>query len=113
MATTERLKGYNAAMVAAGVMPEPELVESSNYRVPSGEAAAAKLLALPDPPTAILAFSHNLAVGAMHAAHALGLQLPRDLSIVGFDDSEQASNVRPALTTASRSPRWDEWQSES
>jgi LacI family transcriptional regulator len=100
-------------MVAAGVMPEPELVESSNYRVPSGEAAAAKLLALPDPPTAILAFSHNLAVGAMHAAHALGLQLPRDLSIVGFDDSEQASNVRPALTTASRSPRWDEWQSES
>jgi LacI family transcriptional regulator len=86
-------------MVAAGVMPEPELVESSNYRVPSGEAAAAKLLALPDPPTAIFAFSHNLAVGAMHAAHALGLQLPRDLSIVGFDDSELSAIVMPALTT--------------
>ena len=81
-------------------MPDPALVAKSDFRIgPATEAAAAALLDLPDPPTAIFAFNDNVAVGVMRAARARGLSIPDDLSVVGFDDSELAEIVVPTLTT--------------
>ena len=59
-----------------------------NLDVPSGLAAARALLDLPERPTAIFAFNDNMAIGALQAARELGLEVPRDLSVVGFDALE-------------------------
>ncbi len=99
MASTERLNGYRAAMAAAGVLPDPKLVVPSDFRIDGGEAAAGTLLDLADPPTAIFGFNDNVAIGALQAARARGLRVPDDLSVAGFDDSEHAALVSPALTT--------------
>ena len=100
IACTERINGYHGALAAAGVLPDPELVTVSDFRNgPVTAAAAAKLLDLPDPPTAIFAFNDNVAVGVLRAARERGLRVPEDLSVVGFDDSEQAEIVSPPLTT--------------
>ena len=58
-----------------------------------------RLLDEPDPPTAIFAFNDNTAIGAMRVARERGLRVPEDISIVGFDDSEQSAIVYPSLTT--------------
>jgi len=99
MASTERLDGYRAALAAAGVLPDPALVRPSDFRVESGQEAAASLLDLPDRPTAIFAFNDNIAIGVLQAARARGLRVPEDISVVGFDDSEHSALVSPALTT--------------
>jgi LacI family transcriptional regulator len=99
MASTERLNGYRSALAAAGVLPTAELVIDSDFSIESGEAAAGPLLDLPERPTAIFGFNDNVAIGALRAAAAHGLCVPDDLSVVGFDDSEQSGLVTPALTT--------------
>ena len=99
MATTERLNGYRSALAAAGVLAARDLVVESDFSIESGETAAAALLDLPERPTAIFGFNDNVAIGALRAAEARGLTVPDDLSVVGFDDSEQSGLVTPALTT--------------
>ena len=99
MATTERLQGYKGALAAAGVMPDPALIIQSNFETAGGESAARRLLAAKERPTAIFAFNDNAAVGVLNVARELRLRVPEDLSVVGFDDSEQAAIVTPALTT--------------
>ena len=64
-----------------------------------GGLGADRLLGLPIPPTAIFAFNDSLAIGAFQAARTRGLRLPADLSVVGFDDTRDASIAYPALTT--------------
>ena len=99
MATEERLRGYNAAMAGAGVLPDPGLVAESDWTVEGGFAAGARLLAPADPPTAIFAFNDQMAIGAMRAARSRGRRIPEELSIVGFDDITEAQFVTPGLTT--------------
>lgn len=99
VATEERRRGYHAALAAAGVMPDPALEVESDFMLRGGTEAAGELLDAPNRPTAIFAFNDQLAIGAMQAARALGLRLPEDLSIVGVDDTVEASIVTPALTT--------------
>jgi LacI family transcriptional regulator len=99
MATAERTRGYLAALAAAGIAPNRELVIESNFDVDGGRAAARALLDLTEPPTAIFAFNDQLAIGAMQTAFARNLRVPEDLSIVGFDDTAEAELVTPALTT--------------
>ena len=67
--------------------------------MPSGYAAAGRLLDLAERPTAIFASNDNMAVGVLQAARERGLSVPEDLSVVGFDDAEVARSVTPALTT--------------
>lgn len=98
-ATVDRRRGYFAALAEAGIAPDPELEVESNFEVPGGTAAAAHLLDLPEPPTAIFAFNDNMAIGTVRAARARGLRVPEDLSVIGFDDLGEASIVTPALTT--------------
>ncbi len=99
LATEERRRGYFAALAAGGVTPALDDVIESVWEVDGGRAAAAELLDRPDPPTAIFAFSDLIAVGVLHAAAARGLRVPEDLSVVGFDDNEEAHISSPALTT--------------
>jgi LacI family transcriptional regulator, galactose operon repressor len=99
LATEERLRGYQAALAGAGVLPDPALVEYANFRIDGGREAAAALLSLPDPPTAIFAFNDSMAIGAMRAAATRGLRVPDDVSVVGFDDTIEAAITVPALTT--------------
>jgi LacI family transcriptional regulator len=99
MASAERLNGYRAALSAAGVLPDPRLVASTNFEIAGGEQIAGAMLGLAEPPTAIFGFNDNIAIGALRAARSRGLRVPEELSVVGFDDSEQAAIVTPALTT--------------
>jgi LacI family transcriptional regulator len=99
LATEERRRGYHAALASAGMLPDLSLEIESDFEIAGGARAAASLLDRPDPPTAIFAFNDNLAIGTIQAARAHGLRVPDDLSVVGFDDSEHASLITPALTT--------------
>jgi LacI family transcriptional regulator len=99
VATEQRLVGYRSALAEAGVLPRPELEVEGDFTAEGGRAAAARLLSLPEPPTAIFAFNDNLAVGVVEEARARGLAVPDDLSLVGFDDAELAPLLTPPLTT--------------
>lgn len=99
MAADERLRGYQAELAAAGVLPDPSLVIESNFEIDGGQSAAMALLSRAERPTAIFAFNDQLAIGAMQIATELGLRVPGDLSVVGFDDTPEAQIVTPRLTT--------------
>ena len=99
LATKRRLMGYHAAQVAAGVMPDATLEAEGDFLLAGGISGAERLLSLTDPPTAILAFNDSMAVGALQVARSRGLLVPQDLSIVGFDDTVEATVTHPPLTT--------------
>jgi LacI family transcriptional regulator len=99
IATRERLRGYYGELASAGVLPDEALVRYSNFRVDGGRAEAAALLDLPEPPTAIFAFNDSMAIGVMREAAARGLRVPDDCSVVGFDDTVEATAAVPSLTT--------------
>jgi LacI family transcriptional regulator len=99
VATEDRRRGYHAALAGAGILPDPGLEIESDFEITGGREAAGRLLDLAEPPTAILAFNDNLAIGTIQAARARGVRVPEDLSVVGFDDVELATIVSPALTT--------------
>ncbi|HEY0934076.1 MAG TPA: LacI family DNA-binding transcriptional regulator [Trebonia sp.] len=99
VATRDRLRGYHAALAGAGVLPDPGLVRYSNFRISGGRDEAAALLGRPDPPTAVFAFNDSMAIGVLQEAAARGLRVPGDLSVIGFDDTVEATVAVPGLTT--------------
>ncbi len=99
MASDDRLFGYRRALDRAGIAFEPQLAMPGAFDFESGLAAAAVLLDLPIPPTAIFASNDDMAAGVLAEAHRRGLALPERLSVVGFDDTTLARTVWPALTT--------------
>ncbi|HSJ59118.1 MAG TPA: LacI family DNA-binding transcriptional regulator [Anaerolineae bacterium] len=101
-----RAAGYRAPMHAAGLAPQPGWVRHCSADVDGGREAALDLL--PDHPelTALLCYNDLVAVGALQACHELGLDVPGDVAIAGFDDIPLAALVTPALTTC-RAPRYD------
>ena len=101
-ATEERMLGFRAALAGAGILLKPELIAYSDWRIPAGTEAAEQLLSLPEPPTAIFGFNDNVAIGALNAARRRGLSVPGDLSVMGFDDTMQATIVTPQLTSVSQ-----------
>ncbi|HLX20677.1 MAG TPA: LacI family DNA-binding transcriptional regulator [Gaiellaceae bacterium] len=98
-ANDEREIGFRAAMAAARLLPDADVITRSDWSIASGEQAAEKLLARPDRPTAVFAFNDNAAIGTLNVARRYGIRVPEDLSIVGFDDTFQATIVTPRLTT--------------
>ena len=74
-------------------------VKSGSFDFESGQKAARKLLLLQAPPTAIIANNNDMASGVIHVAHELGMALPGQLSVAGFDDTPLASLLWPQLTT--------------
>ncbi len=98
-AASERIDGYCQALRDARLPVDPALIVGGDYLQSSGRRAALALLALPDPPTAIFASNDEEAFGVMEAVRQLGLCVPEDVSLVGFDDVPAAALVRPPLTT--------------
>ncbi|WP_230393724.1 LacI family DNA-binding transcriptional regulator [Plantactinospora alkalitolerans] len=94
-----RLDGYRSALDAAGLPTEPDLIVRAGLTREEGEVAALSLLGRPDRPTAIFASNDLQALGVYQAARAVGLRIPTDLSVVGFDDLPLAPLVDPPLTT--------------
>jgi DNA-binding LacI/PurR family transcriptional regulator len=95
-----RLEGYRASLAAAGHARKETLeIEVAALHRADGAAAMRALLALPEPPDAVFCFNDQLALGAMRSAHDAGLDVPRDVAIVGFDDIEDGRYSRPSLTT--------------
>lgn len=95
----ERLSGFEAALKQSGLQLPQELIAHGRYTFESGIEAGHKLLTLPKPPTAIFATNDEMAAGVYLAAHKLGVSIPDELSIVGYDDNPIASRLWPALTT--------------
>ncbi|WP_334184028.1 LacI family DNA-binding transcriptional regulator [Novosphingobium sp.] len=94
-----RLEGFVAALREAGLPEEPDLiVRHGEFDYETGKAAAQQLLSRPAPPTAIICSSDDLAAGVVAEANRLGLQLPADLTVTGFDDTILASRIWPPLT---------------
>jgi DNA-binding LacI/PurR family transcriptional regulator len=85
-------------LIQSGLSATP-LVYEGDFLVESGYAAAREFLNLPEPPTAVFAFNDNMAIGILQAARELGVDVPGDLSVVGFDDVDLAKALTPALTT--------------
>jgi DNA-binding LacI/PurR family transcriptional regulator len=99
-----RYQGYAAALEAAGLEVDPQLIVEAGLREEDGYQAMQELLELPEPPTAVLASSDDLAFGALHALHDAGIVVGEAVSLVGFDDLPLAAHTQPPLTTL-RQPR--------
>jgi LacI family transcriptional regulator len=97
-----RVLGYYQAMAQAGLPVNAEYVIEGDFLFQSGETALQKLMALPEPPSALFACNDMMALGALQALGKLGLTCPRDLSIVGFDDIPLTTILTPALTTVAQ-----------
>jgi len=98
-ASRDRVAGYFSALLVAGLPADRGLLVESDFSIDGGYAAAHDLLARPNAPTAIFALNDNMAVGVLRAARERGMDVPGDLSVIGFDDVEMASIVVPGLTT--------------
>ena len=97
--TEARMLGYMQAFSKAGIELRLERIEPGLFTFDSGLAAGRDIFTRGDRPTAILAQNDDMAVGAIMVAHQLGLSLPGDLSVAGFDDSAIANATWPRLTT--------------
>lgn len=91
--------GYRRALAEAGIPFDPALVAVGNYEQESARDAARRLLARADPPTAVFAANDLSAIVVIEVAAELGLDVPGDLSVVGFDDIPEASRFSTPLTT--------------
>jgi LacI family transcriptional regulator len=98
-ATEQRHRGFTDEMRHRGVPVEGALVKTGNFVFSDGVACAERILGSPQPPTAIIASNDDMAAAVISVAHKTGLDLPADLSVVGFDDAPIASMIWPLLTT--------------
>ena len=105
-AVSERMIGYQRALIAGGLAFHPKRMWIGNWEVSSGYTLAQGLIASEDRPDAIFAQNDSMAVGALQAAQEMGLRVPEQMSIVGFDDTMFATWTRPMLTSVA--PPFDE-----
>ncbi len=98
-AARDRMLGYRRALASHDISFVPDWLAGPAWTAASGRAVTLDLLSLPRPPTAIFCFNDRVALGCYEALHERGLQVPRDVSVVGFDNDELAATLRPALTT--------------
>ncbi len=95
----ERYRGFASALAEVGLDAAAMPIEQGFFTFRSGIVAAERLLDRPQPPTAIFASNDDMAAAAVGVAHRRGLHVPRDVSIVGFDDTSLATSIWPELTT--------------
>jgi DNA-binding LacI/PurR family transcriptional regulator len=98
-ALEERLRGIRDAMAEFGLRLDEELITLGDFSIESGERAGRQLLEQAAPPSAIFALNDRMALGVIRAAQSLGLSVPTDLSVTGFDDIPLSTLVTPSLTT--------------
>ena len=98
--TRERLRGFRETLHGAGLDGSAAPVEAASSDAQGGYEAARRMLEGGHPPSALFCYNDRMAMGAYRAAAELGLDIPADLSVVGFDDQELiAANLHPGLTT--------------
>lgn len=95
----DRAAGYVAALGAAGLPTDPDLLVYANFRTSGGYDASDRLLGLPKPPDAMFVANNLMTLGALSALRARGVQAPGQMGIVGFDDIDWADLLSPSLTT--------------
>ncbi|MDQ2075919.1 LacI family DNA-binding transcriptional regulator [Marinimicrobium sp. ABcell2] len=98
--STERLEGYLEALREHQIEPTPELILQGQYSFESGVERSKQLLALNERPSAVFACNDEIAAGTLFATRLAGIEVPKDLSIVGFEDSPFSRQAWPNLTTA-------------
>ena len=98
-ASVDRLAGYRQALASADIPFDPDLVRSGDWLPESGRVHLLDLFGTAQPPSAVFCGNDMMAVGAMQAARDLGLRVPEDLSIIGYDDQDVAGYTTPPLTT--------------
>ncbi len=98
-ASIHRLAGFKSALTDCGLSPDSNLIIRGDFTQQRGYDAGTQMLKLPDPPTAISVHNDAMAIGVLDAAHSLGLRIPDDVSVIGFDDISSARITHPALTT--------------
>lgn len=96
--SAERLAGYLSAVREAGLEEDPQLIASGDFTFQSGLTATRQLLSVADPPTAIVASSDQMSLAALEVAKERSLGVPRDLSVVSFDDTPIVKFSTPPLT---------------
>lgn len=96
---SSRLVGYRNALASADLPYSQELVVEGNWLPSSGFSGTQALMALPNPPTAIFCQNDRMAIGCYEALKELGYSIPRDISVIGFDDDELARHLSPPLTS--------------
>lgn len=94
-----RKQGYKDGLAAADIPLNEDWIEIGDYTAETAVVCARKLLSLPDRPTAIFAANDLSAMGVYRVAKELGLQIPADLSVIGFDNVDEAAHLDPPLTT--------------
>jgi DNA-binding LacI/PurR family transcriptional regulator len=95
----DRFAGYRDELERAGADVGSELVAHGNGRAEGGLTAAGRLLALREPPTAVFCYNDMTAMGALRCLHDHGMQVPKDISVIGFDDLPISTFLQPPLTT--------------
>ncbi|MBL7976927.1 MAG: LacI family DNA-binding transcriptional regulator [Bacteroidetes Order II. Incertae sedis bacterium] len=95
----ERLRGYEDALRDAGIAVVSSMRFVGDFNEPSGHRGALALLQFPERPTAIFAMNDGMAIGAMAALRTLGLRVPEEIAIVGFDDIPTSQYLEPPLTS--------------
>lgn len=95
----DRLKGYQRALYDSHLLFNPEYLKAGNWEWEMGYSLGKELLSLPDPPSAIFSMNDMMAGGIIDAAGELGVNIPKNLSLVGFDNRECSHAYSPKLTT--------------
>jgi LacI family transcriptional regulator len=98
-ASADRLKGYRQALATADIAFDPLLVRHGDWLPLKGYELALELLRLRNPPSALFCANDLMAIGALEAASELGLNVPEDVSVMGYDDQELARYTHPPLST--------------
>lgn len=98
-ASVDRLNGYLEALKTRNIPVSSEMVRSSEWTFDGGYTQTRLLMDLPERPTAIFAGNDEAAYGGIYAAHEMGIRVPEDLSVAGYDDQSFSKNIWPGLTT--------------
>ncbi|MGA2777163.1 MAG: LacI family DNA-binding transcriptional regulator [Steroidobacteraceae bacterium] len=98
-ASAQRYAGYKAALGEAGIALDKSLIAQGLFTYRSGLKAAEQLLSLAQPPTAIFASNDDMGAATVTVAHRMHLDVPKDLTVCGFDDTEFSRSIWPELTT--------------
>jgi len=101
----ERRLGYEQALLDYGLTVDRELVKTTAFKAAGAEAATLELLNLPEPPTALFISSGNSAIGTLRALNHHGLQMPRNISVIMYDDPEWAEAYNPPITAVAQDTR--------
>ena len=99
VSATRRLLGYKDGLAACGIRLKEELIQVGDYNTETAVGCARALLSLPEPPTAIFAANDMSAIGIYQAAQEMGVRIPQELSVVGFDNIRESAFLSPPLTT--------------